>query len=224
MAKIDDAHNGPPAFDAHPGAPPSSHSGRDVLIARDASAGPVLAVRTLMLQSSLAQLRQQGHFDLYASFMAKDVLEQLCSEVAPGWIPVELALAHYEACDNLMLTPEQVAQLGRSTGDRLMETTFGTLTKRSREPDFEVWAVAEQLHRIWGRLYQGGSVQVTRLSSRDQLIELFGFTLNRSLYYRYGNLAVVAQMFAGLGLKIAAAKIASYSAARDECAIRLSWL
>ena len=58
----------------------------------------------------------------------------------------------------------------------------------------------------------------------EQLLESFGFTLDRSPYFRYGKLAAIKRVYAGFGVEVTSAKFVSYSAARDESVMRITWL
>jgi hypothetical protein len=203
---------------------PQGQQAREIIIPRDPAAGPVTAVRMVLLQSSLNQLRSHGYFERYQSFVDQDVLALLTSEIAPGWVPVDVARAHYDACDNLLLSPEQVVAIGSDVGGHLSDAVVVSPAKKSRDSDFDIWAALGPIHRLWARVYQGGSVKVVKLGPKEQLLESFGFSLDRSHYFRYGKLAAIAQVYAGFGLQISSVKFVSYSAARDESVIRVTWL
>jgi hypothetical protein len=65
---------------------------------------------------------------------------------------------------------------------------------------------------------------VVKLGPKEQLLEFFGFSLDRSFYYRQGKLAAIAEVYAGFGVQVTSAKFVSFSATRDESVIRLTWL
>lgn len=201
-----------------------SNETREILCPHDAAAGTVTAVRNVLLQASLSQLRSNGHFARYAALIDAQALEQLIAmSVAPGWIPIELALAHYEACDNLLLTPEQFATMGSAVGERVQDTLLVSSAKRAREADFDPWSAEGQLQRMWPRVFQGGSVQVVKVGPKAKLMEERGFRLNKYQYYRQSHLAAVRATHQSLGTRNVQTKVESYSAARDELVVRVSW-
>lgn len=196
---------------------------REIIVAHDPDAGPLTAVKNVVIQSSIAQLRTHGHFERYAKLVNPAVLEQLLAEVAPSWIPIAIVDQHYEACDNLMLSDDELVQMGFGVGNRVQETSFVTSAKSSRDDDFDMWSTAGSLRRLWARLYLGGSIQVTRLGPKDKLLEQRGFSLNRHRYYRLAQVASFRASHEALGVQLTCLKIVSYSASRDEIAFRLIW-
>src|ERR1700754_1933092 len=84
----------------------------EILVPYDPAAGEVTEVRNLVLQSSLAELKRHGHYDRYVKCIAAETLDDVTSRVAPGWVPVELALAHYQACEDMNLSNEELNVMG----------------------------------------------------------------------------------------------------------------
>jgi hypothetical protein len=195
----------------------------EIVVAHGAIRHPVTAVRNVLIQHSLAQLQDCGHYERYASLVDPTVLEQLLASLAPGWIPIELADGHYEACDTLNLSEAELSKLGAGVGDRLQETTLVSTAKKARGPDVDVWGAAASMHRMWPRLYQGGSVQMVKQAQKVALIELLGFRLSRHAYYRRASLTAMVSVYGAVGARIEAAKIVSYNVGRDELVFRLSW-
>lgn len=217
------------SFDAASSAEPLFESGiepigsREIVIPHDPRAQPLSAVRNVVLQSSLASLKAAGYYDRYVELIAPEVLSKLLSSLGPGWIPVELASAHYEACEGLMLNAQQLAGMGAKVGERLQETALISSAKKSRDEEFDLWSAMAGLHRMWPRLYQGGSVQVVRLGPRAKLLEIHGFTLNRFHYYRQAMLTVIATAYSALGPRMSSVRIVSFSAKTCELVVRSSW-
>lgn len=197
---------------------------REIIVPHDPDAGPVSAVRNFVLQASLAKLREHGHFDRYTRLIAPDTLEQLTAmSIAPGWVPIALALAHYEACDSLLLTREEFMAMGSAVGARIRETILVSSAQKSREADFDPWSVNAPLNRMWARLYQGGSVQVVKAGPRDKLLEHRGFQLSRCHYFRQAQAAALKSVHSATGSAKVETKVESYSPARDELVVRVSW-
>jgi hypothetical protein len=204
-------------------APATGQLPREIIFPHDPAAGPVTAVRNVVLQFSIAELKEHGYYDRYAELIDPKALDELLSSLGPGWIPVELGMAHYEACERLQLSVEDRSRLGARTGDRLQETTLVTARKKARLPEVDLWNEIGPLHRMWSRLYQGGSVQIVKLGPKDQLFEQRGFPMNRFLYYREGQLSAIASAFAAIGVRLSTIKVESHHAGRGEISARLSW-
>jgi hypothetical protein len=196
---------------------------REILIPHAATVLPLTAVRNVFIQSSLAGLRAKGYYDRYVQLIDPAVLSQLLSSLAPGWIPLKLVDAHYEACEGLMLSPQNLTEIGGQVGHRLQESVLVSSAKRVRDADFDMWDVMLSLHRMWARLYQGGSVQVVKLGPREKLIETRGLSLFRFHYYRQTSLCAIAAAYRSLGAEATSVKIVSYSAKTHEMVVRTSW-
>lgn len=196
---------------------------REIIIPHDRAAGPLRAVRNVLLQSSLAELRALGHYERYATLIDRKTLAQLVeASLAPGWIAVELAHAHYDACDRLELTDEQLSAIGDRVGERVQAALLVSLAKKVREPGFDLWSEIGPLSRMWARVFDGGSVQTSKLGPCDELVEERGFSLFRYDYYRAGHLAVLKASHRALGID-ARAQIVAYDPQNDDLVARVTW-
>lgn len=196
----------------------------EILVAHDPNAGDVTEVRNLVLQSSLAELKAHGYYERYVQHIEPSTLEDLLSRVAPGWVPVDLAMAHYKACDDMNLSTEELSAMGRSVGERIQETTLVSAAKTSRDENFDPWQVEAQLHRMWQRLYRGGSIQVTKLGSKEKLIEQRGYPMNRFHYYRQALVWALGATHTAVGLRVSRIRVEKYEPDTHEVGVRLSWL
>ena len=196
----------------------------EILVAHDPNAGEVTEVRNLLLQSSLGQLKANGYYDRYVQCIAPSALEQLLSHVAPGWVPVSLAMAHYQACEDMRLSSDELNAMGRSVGERLQETTLVSAAKSHRDDSFDPWQVEAQLHRMWQRLYRGGSIQVTKLGPKEKSIEQRGFPMNKFHYYRHATVLALSAAHAAVGLQLARVRMHKYDVQTHDIVIRVSWL
>lgn len=198
--------------------------GREIVIPHEREIQPCTAVRNVVIQSSIAQLQDAGYYQRYLTLIDPELLADLTSSFAPGWTPIDLALAHYEACDKLGLSQEEQSNLGQRIGTRLQETALVSAAKRSRGANFDLWTATGQLHRMWARLYQGGSAQVVKLGPKDKLVELRAFALSRYRYYRNAQLAGIGAAYEALGARVDSLKVVNYNLSRDELTFHFSWL
>ena len=203
--------------------PSQPGTSRELLIAYDPAAGPLTAVKNALLHASLAELREHGLYERYVSVIDPSVLRELqVASLAPGWVPIELAHLHYEACDRMQLAPEHFHALGQAVGYRVQNAFLVSLAKKVREANYDLWQAVGPLHRMWPRVFLGGSVQVWKLGPKDQLLEEKGYSLNRYEYYRRGHIAALTATYAALGSD-ATVRISSYNPGRDEMTVSVSW-
>lgn len=192
-------------------------------IKHDLTRGPVTAVKAMLLQFSLAQLENHGYLDRYVSSMGQDKLQHLRTLAAMDWVPVALVLEHYGACDQLCLTRAEVARIAGPVGADVERRSYVSHAKKARPDDFNLWTETPALHRMWGRLYQGGSVQVVRLGDHAWRFEQRGFPMNCFAYFRHGQLAVIESAVHSLGVVVRQHQVISYDAAIDELVMRMTW-
>lgn len=134
---------------------------------------------------------------------------------------IELADAHYAACDAMRLTEDQLRRIGEAVGFRMRQTSIVVAGKKDKNGHVDPFAMLAQMYRVWKRLYQGGSVQIAKIGPTDQLIEFRGFSLNRHHYYRFANLAAVIGVHEAVGVRLETAKILSYDATSHDVVIQL---
>lgn len=195
----------------------------EIVIPHAADFRPVSAVRNVLIQSSLGKVQESGHFERYKALIDPEALEHLLATLGPGWIPLKVADAHYAACDKLRLSSEEIERIGQGVGDRVQETSLISAAKRDQSAAFDVWANIATLHRVWARIYQGGSVEVVKVGERVQRLELVGFVLGKYRYYRLANVAAISSAYAAVGVRVQTAKLVSYDEQRDELVYRLTW-
>jgi hypothetical protein len=197
--------------------------GREIIHSHLPEIRPCSAVRNVVLQSSLTMLEEEGHYERYVKLMDPKKLEELRSTLAPGWIPIALAHAHYQACDDLGLTEDEIARLGQRIGLKLHETMLVHSGKRNPGADFDLWEATGALYRTYARTYEGGSLQVAKLGPKDKLLELKGFSLSRHRYYRIAQLHGIASGYQSFGVRLETKKIVSYNPTADELTFRFTW-
>ncbi len=145
---------------------------------------PARAVRSTLLQSSLSFLRERGHFERYYALLEPQYRELIVQSMAPAWMPIEVAIEHYAACDALKLSPGEQAAIGESVGRRVQGTMISSFMRAAREAGVTPMFYLSRFDRLYQRLFQGGSTQVTRTGPKDVEVELWGARLPRFQYFR----------------------------------------
>jgi len=88
----------------------------DVVIAPEPGAGPLTAVRGMLLMSSRDELKALGHYARYAELLGPERLAELEVYHSSAWVPLDSMRAHYSSCDLLHLSPHQLDEMGGRVG------------------------------------------------------------------------------------------------------------
>lgn len=152
---------------------------------------PVSQVRSTLIQSSLKQLRASGHFDAYERRLPREKRAAVLETLGPTWLSIDIALAHYKACDELQLSTSELLKIGEGVGSRMSSTLISTLTRVAKLSGITPWQFYGQLERFWKRAFIGGAVSLKRLGPTESLIEVRGVALCRYAYFRHGFTGVI---------------------------------
>jgi hypothetical protein len=163
-----------------------------VVLDYHAPEGPVVThVRSTLLSSSLQMMRELGYFDRYVALMPKAACETILLTLAPTWLPVALADAHYAACDGLALSASETDFVGQAVATRFMGSLLQTFVRSSRNVGGSPWVPIKQYGRLWSRIWQGGSVLVTEVGPKDAVIESRGLTVAKYPYFSAAYMGVI---------------------------------
>jgi hypothetical protein len=196
----------------------------EILVAHVTTPVPASLIRSTLLRSSLELLRARGYYDRYIEALDPRHRETLLGSLAPVWIPIEPALAHYAACDAMNLSvPERVA-LGEAVGDRVQGPLTQALIQGARTVGVTPLTLFARFDTLWGRVLLGGSAQVTKLGPKDVSVELLKAQIPRYAYCR----TAITGIFR-LGLKIGGARTAyispgTYDERDDRFIVRAAWV
>jgi hypothetical protein len=159
----------------------------------------VTRCRSTLLVSSTLTLREAGLFDRYTALLAPAWREAVLQCVAGTWLPIQAAIAHYEACDALKLPPSEQARLGSLVGMRVHGTMLGAVQRLASGVGATPCAALTQLPRFWERFFEGGGTRVVRLGPKDARVEIVGLPLARIPHFvnaQRGLLQANAELFA----------------------------
>jgi hypothetical protein len=197
---------------------------REVIIAHLTPLRPASHVRSTLLQSSLNFLRERGHYDAYLRIVSPEYRDTIVSSLAPGWLPIEVGVAHYRACDALPLSPEQRIAIGESVGDRIQGTFMRTLVQTARSAGVTPWLLFKRFDRMWERLFQGGSVEVVQVGPKDLTVEVRGAQVSQFGYFRTAFTGVVRAGFKFVGVRAAYVNESPWDGANDRYVMRAAWV
>jgi len=156
----------------------------EVVLALPTPVIPIRNARSTVLIGSLASVREAGRFAEYEVQLTLAHREILLNLVAGTWVPIDIAYAHYDACDHLGFTPDQQVANGRSTFDKTSGTLLGTVIRMAKEAGVSPWTVFPQFQRFWSRGYDGNGISVYGSGPKEARMELVQSRLADSRYYR----------------------------------------
>lgn len=157
----------------------------DVIVPHAEVVNPLTDVRTTLLGSSMAILKDRGLTDRYYAMLPRQHHAAMRELIIGVWAPVELAVAHYQTLDRLGFTTSEQFELGRTYTLGIQKTFLGTILRLAGSGASPFTAL-QQLPRIAGRAFQGGSPAAFRCGPKDARIEYRGFPLGKIPYFREG--------------------------------------
>jgi hypothetical protein len=143
----------------------------EVILALPESFEPVRHVRSTLLISSVASICAAGYENAYFGVLPTHLHPVVRNAVAGAWLPIDVAMAHYEACGNLGLSRDAIVRIGRSIGERVQGTLLGTAVRMAKEVGVSPWTVMPQFQRFWSRAYDGGALAVYKIGPKEARIE-----------------------------------------------------
>lgn len=155
--------------------------------------------RSTWLTASQASLRERGHGEAYAAFLPAEHKENILSVVAGIWLPMDVARAHYTACDALRLSTAELVDIGMGATRRANATALTLAVRLARGAGVTPWTILGQTQRIWDRTCMGGgAVAVWRLGPKEARAEVVGYPLAGIRYNRItfrGILCAIVELF-----------------------------
>ena len=175
--------------------------------------------RSTWLFSSLEALRARGHFDDYRRHLRSHE-ETILSALVGVWLPMEVARAHYDACDALRLSEAEQVAMGDAVGGRMRGTLLSTAVRAARGAGVTPWTIMPQLARISRRGADGGGAAVFKLGPKEARLEFAGLELFDVAYFRHamrGVLLSIGSLFCEKGY------VHDLPRRRGEANFRLQW-
>lgn len=145
---------------------------------------PVRHIRSTLLHSSYASIRDAGYDKAYRAALPRQYHSAIFDTVAGMWIPIEIAVAHYDACATLGLTHERQLALGRDAGKKIEGTILGTAVRMAREVGVTPWTVMPQFNRFWRRAFDGGALYLEKRGPKEAHMEVHRAAHADCVYWR----------------------------------------
>jgi hypothetical protein len=147
--------------------------------------------RSTWLSSSIRALRERNLFETYLTHLPAEYHEAVLSAVVGVWLPVKVAEAHYDACDKLELTAQDLVAIGSAVGLHAQGIVFSTAINLAKGAGVTPWTVLPRLPEIWYRIWIGGGVAIYKLGPKDARLEIGGWTCARTTYCRVAMRGVI---------------------------------
>jgi hypothetical protein len=197
---------------------------REVIIEhppRQSQLRPVTRVRSTIVTSALSALKERGHYERWLSLVDPKSRELLVTAVAGAWLPLDLLLDHYAACDALGLSHDECVTLGSSVGARMHGSVLHAVRSLAATAGVTPWTAAARYDAFWMRLFDGGGFRITKVGPKDGLNEYFQVPLARFAYFRSAFCGV---SLVGTSLFTTKAYVRVVSVSKDAFTIRTSWV
>ena len=178
--------------------------------------------RSTWLTASRATLAERGYGDGYEANL-DPALRAAVLGVVPGvWLPMDVAFAHYQACDRLEIGSEELLEIGRAATRRANPTTLSVASRIAQGVGVTPWTMLEQMDRFYARTSQGGAIGVARLGPKEARVEVHGFPLCALRYNRITMRGILNAFVEFFCTRSYAKEVSSITSAR-RIAYRLSW-
>src|SRR6188768_2107811 len=137
----------------------------DVLIDFPRPIETVDAVRSTLITSSLASLRNRGLFDRYSTLQRSPHRNTILSCVAGVWLDLAVGIEHYRACDALGLTSDEQVDIGKDVSQRIQETFMRTIVSAARGAGVTPWVLLKRSNSLQTRVNRRGGLRLTRVKA-----------------------------------------------------------
>jgi hypothetical protein len=143
-----------------------------------------VAFRSTWVVSSHEGLRAIGKWEKYLACL-HDHREPILACVAGAWLPIAVARSHYEACDAVGISVDEIDVMARGAGGQVRKAWHATFFATADRSGASPWGVLSQIDRLWRRSADGGAVAVFGLGERMARVEYVGCELFEIPYFRH---------------------------------------
>jgi hypothetical protein len=154
----------------------------------------VTQFRSTWLSSSIRALRERHLLDAYLSHLPPAYHDSVLNTVVGVWLPAEIALAHYEACDELHLSASAVFEIGAEVGKHSLGTVMSVAVSLAKGAGVTPWTIIMRFPDVWNRIWIGGAVAVYKLGPKEARLEVAGWPSSRTTYCRIALRGVITNL------------------------------
>jgi hypothetical protein len=147
--------------------------------------------RSTWLGSSLNALRERGHYEAYLKHLPPEHKDAILNTVAAIWLPVDVCLAHYRACDALDLGRHEAWEIGMEVTRKVHGTSLALAFRLAKQVGVTPWTILAQMPRLWERVWRGAGISVEKRGPKEALLEVIQWQPAAIPYVRMTMPAVV---------------------------------
>ena len=178
--------------------------------------------RSTWLTASQAALRDRGLIAKYEARLEPSRKQEILSAVPGMWLSMEIARAHYLACDALGLPAEELLAIGMAATRRANATTLAFVARLAQGTGVTPWTVLAHATRLWQHTCDGGAIGIARHGPKEARIDIIGFPLAAIPYCRI-TMRGIALAVIELFCRKAYAREAPGLADARSIVMRVSW-
>ena len=145
----------------------------------------VTELRSTWLRASLSSVESRGHLPRYLTFLRPEQRDSVFGSFSDPWVPMDVAAAHYAACEQLGLTDSELFEIGHAITTSI-HRSYGVLAIHLvRSAGATPWHVLKEgMPRLWKRIWRGGMLSVVADGPKDARVDVIGWPLMRFRYCR----------------------------------------
>jgi hypothetical protein len=140
--------------------------------------------RSTWLTTSLKSLRQRNLLDRYLGLLPRRHHDAVIHSAVGDWLSIEVAMAHYEAMEQLGLSDIEIMAIGGEVTERFHGLLFSTVLRLARTAGVTPWSVLGQTQKMWDKTWIGGGIAVWKIGPREARGEIVGWPCSRFHYCR----------------------------------------
>jgi hypothetical protein len=179
--------------------------------------------RGTLVLASRRMLLARGHFDAYRAHLAPEHETAIASSVAGMWLPIEVGVAHYRACDALDLPEPELLLLGAAVVHELQRTFIGTVLRAAgRGIGVSPLVGLEKFFGVYARSIKGGGGRMTRIGPKDVRVEFVGLPLADIHYFRVAYRGFITAGCEFFAQRVVAAELAAHRSP-TRIVYRIAW-
>ncbi len=179
------------------------------------------AVRSTLICFGLQELRARNRIDDYRQALPGWAHEAIFQAVAGVWLPIELVMAHFGACESLGMSPQECFDIGGASGRRLSASSLGALARMATQVGASPSMVLAIYQRLWARVFDGGVVEITHVGPKEAIIAYRDVPFAR---FDYGQHALRGANDSAFRLVAKTVYLRALPGNTDDSlALRLSW-
>jgi hypothetical protein len=183
---------------------------------------PMTHVKGTWLASAVLGLREHGSFDAYQAVLDPRYREVLSNIATSEWHPVEVMLAHYDACERLEMAPDVTLAIARNVTSRAQGGVLSLTARLAASTVVTPWVAMGQLNRLWSRMARGGGIAVFKLGPKEARIEIVQFPGSRFRYCQISMRGILQGSLAPFCRRVFVTELPAFTSP-TQMATRVAW-